>query len=253
MRESPRATMLVAAMIVAAGLAGWPAKSRSASELPLPAGIPGVVELVAVGPAAQGMNRDCSATGFLVNAEGTILTAAHAVDEARQCLAGSPAAKILARRSTPDPNVAEAVSCDVVAVDETHDLAVLKAQRPLQPVAESNFLLLSPQAADPGTAVAVSGHPTFAWQPRVQIGQVVRRERLPLFGENRERSDVLVLNIELHKGNSGSPVVRLADGAVVGIVERKDALRPAWSVAVEVRYAIELLDGAGVRWHSSSK
>lgn len=216
--------------------------------------IPGVVELVAVGPAAGSMNHNCSATGFLINAQGYLLTAAHAVQEARRCLAASPAGKILARASAPGSKLAPAVACDVIAVDETHDLAVLKTERPL-PIAavagRRNFLLLSTQAAQGGTPVAVSGHPHFAWQPRTQTGRVVRRERLRLFENNPAFSDALVLDIELHRGSSGSPVVRLPEGAVIGIVERQYVLHPGWSVAVSVRYATELLRRAGVAWHAS--
>jgi S1-C subfamily serine protease len=256
MRVVPAAVRMGAAMLAAMLAAGL---ACGAAERP-PAGqgtdVPGVVELVAVGPGARGMNRNCSATGFLINAQGYLLTAAHAVEEARQCLAGSPEARILARPSTPNPRLAQAVSCDVIAVDETHDLAVLKTSRPLPAAAETgepNFLFLSPQPAEAGTPVEVSGHPTFAWQPRTQTGRVVRRERLRLFENNPNPSDALVLDIELHKGNSGSPVVRLSDGAVIGIVERQDALDAGWSVAVSVRYAIELLTHAGIRWSTPPK
>jgi S1-C subfamily serine protease len=253
MRVASAVTLRVGLAIAALALACQAAEGPPATEAPY---IPGVVELVAVGPATGSMNRNCSATGFLINAQGYLLTAAHAVEEARRCLAASPAGKILARPSAPDSNLAPAVSCDVVAVDETHDLAVLKTERPL-PVAAGvggrDFLFLSAQAAEAGTPVAVSGHPEFAWQPRTQTGRVVSRERLRLFKGNPNLSDALVLDIGLHKGNSGSPVVRLADGAVIGIVEREYALHPGWSVAVSARYAIELLTQAGIRWHTAPK
>ncbi len=90
-----------------------------------------VVQLLAVGPSAQERNRECSATGFLINEEGYILTNAHVVQDAQRCLAASPKSKIMAKVSGEDSQVARAVSCDSVGIDEVHDLAVVKMERPL--------------------------------------------------------------------------------------------------------------------------
>jgi S1-C subfamily serine protease len=81
-----------------------------------------VVQLLAVGPGAGDKNRECSATGFFINAAGYILTNAHVVEEARDCLSGSAEAKIVAKFGGSDSQ-AEAVSCDLVGTDEAHDLA----------------------------------------------------------------------------------------------------------------------------------
>jgi serine protease Do len=215
-----------------------------------------VVELVAVGPSDHGKNRECEATGFLISEEGYILTNAHVVDQAQKCLAGSQSARILARPATPHPSVGSAVSCRLASLDELHDLALLKADRPFfhdPGEAIVSFLPLDPSEIEDGTAVAVTGHPAFAWQPLTLRGRVVRHATLPLSDATSAASQVLILDIALGRGASGSPFYLPADGRVVGIVVRKGSLRASQTVAVPIRYAIEMLDGAGVKWHASSK
>ncbi len=220
-----------------------------------------VVELLALGPGNQGKNRECQATGFLVNEDGYILTNAHVVDEARDCLASTPNEHILAKPLTAEPTMADAVPCDLVVSDEIHDLALLKAQRPLHrhasqsgpspatPVAEQDYLPLDATLPEDGTEVAVSGHPAFAWHAETRSGRIVGHESLALSGKDSEKSEIFYLDIRLLKGSSGSPVYRPSDGSVVGIVERKDLQHPGRTIAVAVRYAIELLERAGAKWH----
>ncbi len=215
-----------------------------------------VVELLAVGPGGEGKNLECGATGFLINSEGYILTNAHVVEEARRCLAGASGAKILAKPASPHPSVGKAVSCNVVKLDELHDLALLKTERPLfaDPAeAESNVAPLHAAEIDDGTEVAVAGHPEFTWQARIQTGRIVRHDKVALSDSSSMPSEVLIVDIALRKGNSGSPVYLAPDGGVVGIAERKDILRPSQAVAVPVRYAIELLDRAGIEWVADTK
>ncbi len=214
------------------------------------------MQLIAVGPEANGKNRECSATGFLVNEEGYLLTNAHVVEEVARCLKGSPGAKLLARLAQQDATTAAAVSCDLAGLDEIHDLAVMKAERTLRPrggeSSRSAFVLLEVSELPVGTPVIVTGHPAFAWQPVTQAGKVVRRESLALFEKSPVESEALVVDIPLKQGNSGSPVY-LEAGGVVGVIERRDSLRPSQSVAVPIRYAIELLDRYGVKWSASRK
>ena len=202
-----------------------------------------IVELIAIGPGEHGKNRECQATGFLVDEDGDILTNAHVVDEARNCLAGATPQRILAKPATAEPSAAEAVSCDIVSVDALHDLALLKAQRPLGKV----FFTLDPSEVQPGTEVSVTGHPAFAWHAQTQTGRVVGIGSVALSDSSSAKSDVLVLDIPLLKGASGSPVYRVSDGSVVGVIERKDLQHPGRTIAVPIRYAIELLDRAGVK------
>jgi S1-C subfamily serine protease len=206
-----------------------------------------VVQLLAIGPGAGDKNRECSATGFLINAEGYILTNAHVVEEARRCLAGSKDAKIVAKFAGTESQ-AEAVSCDLVGTDEVHDLAVLKLERLPPGEGKVNFVLLDARDVGEGTPVAVTGHSASIWQPKTETGKAIRRSALAFGEASSEKTDVLILDIPLQRGASGSPVY-LPSG-VVGVVSRQNPSRPAETVAVPVRYAIALLNRLSVRWHA---
>jgi serine protease Do len=208
-----------------------------------------VVQLLAVGPGAGDKNRECSATGFLVNEAGYILTNAHVVEEARHCLAGTAEGKIVAK-SAGSGSQAEAVSCDLVGTDEAHDLAVLKPERPPAGEGKVNFVLLDTRDVGDGTAVAVTGHSASVWQPATQRGSVIQHALVALDESSAARTEVLILSIPLRRGASGSPVYG-PSGAVVGVVSRQNPSRPAETVAVPIRHAIELLSRLGVRGHLS--
>ncbi len=210
-------------------------------------GASGVVQLLAIGPGAGEKKQECAATGFLVNDDGYILTNAHVVEDARRCLARSPGAKILAKFGPGDGRTAEAVACDVVAMDEEHDLAVLKTEFPLPEGQRGSFLRLSADSVPEGTHVAVTGHPSFVWQPRTFEGKVISRQELALSERTRRRTEVLVLDIPLLRGASGSPVY-VESGVVVGIVERQRPSNRLQTVAVPVAQAILLLDRHTIRW-----
>ncbi len=213
---------------------------------------PPVVQLLAIGPKAGGKDCKISATGFFVNEDGYLLTNAHVVEDARRCLATSPEAKILAKLASPAGRAAPAVSCDVVAVDEVHDLAVLKTERQPAEVAgpeDTRFALLDLAQVQVGSAVVVTGHPTFAWRPVTMTGQVMRRDSVRLTGNSPESTEVLAIDIAPRVGNSGSPVY-LPTGGVVAIVERKDPADASNTLAISIRHAIDLLNRYGVKWHA---
>jgi S1-C subfamily serine protease len=137
----------------------------------------------------------------------------------------------------------------VVWIDEVHDLALLKTERPLLAGPDSPpYAALDPSEATEGADVWVSGHPEFSWQPVTQAGHVVRRRRVYLAGENEASSDAVEIDLRLRLGNSGSPVYR-PGGGVIAVVDQRDALQPAHSVAVAIHYAIELADRLGVKWY----
>lgn len=236
-----------------------------------PASVPSaVVQLVAVGPGAHGHNEDCSATGFIINEDGTILTNAHVVEKSKECLAQSPGAKILAkfansgltRRASsakpgamqPTPMAAPAIACDVIGVDDLHDLAVLKPERP-PPSDDAGrtipYVLLGAARAAIGVPVKVTGHPASTWDASTQTGKIIARKSLPLFERSNEPSEMIVLDIPLKHGSSGSPVYLEAGGAVVGVVERQNTWDSFQTLAVPIGYAIELLNRLGVKWHAA--
>jgi S1-C subfamily serine protease len=211
---------------------------------------PAVVQLLAIGPGTGDKNRECSATGFLINAAGYILTNAHVVEEARHCLAGSAEGKIVAKFAGTGPQ-AEGVSCDLVAMDGTHDLAVLRLDRPREEKNRQDLAALDTSDVSTGTAVAVTGHSASTWQPTTQKGRVIGYTALALDDSRVEKTEVLILDVPLQRGASGSPVY-LESGAVIGVVSRQNPSRPAETVAVPIRLAIELLNRLSVRWTSDS-
>jgi S1-C subfamily serine protease len=215
--------------------------------------LPSVVQLVAVGPASKELNRECSATGFLIDEEGYLITAEHVVEAAKGCLEKAPGAKILAKLTISGPRTAEAVPCDVVGIDAANDLALLKTERPLlrAPGQKPPYAVLDVHAVAVGTAVSVTGYPVYAWQPVTQAGLVLWTGRTGLEETHAPPSlpsDAVVIDIHLRPGNSGSPVYR-TNGGVVAVVDKRDSLRPAHSVAVAIHYAIELAERYGAPWH----
>ena len=209
-----------------------------------------VVQLIAIGPAEHEQNRECSATGFLINEGGFLLTNAHVVEDAKRCLEKAPGARILAKLAVTDSRTAKAVRCDVVGLDEVHDLAILKTERPLfaGPGNSLPYAALDPRDALDGTDIIVSGHPGFYWQPVTSVGHVVRQRHVHLDGNDAAASDALEIDLRLRVGNSGSPVYR-PGGGVIAVVDQRDALQPSHTVVVSIRYAIALAERLGVTWH----
>jgi serine protease Do len=210
------------------------------------------VQLLAVGPGEKEQNRECSATGFLIDEQGYLITAAHVVEDARRCLEKAPGAKILAKLTINDARTAPAVPCDVIGVDTANDLALLKTERPL--IAgnggEPPYVELDARAVEVGTGVWVSGYPAFSWQPVTQTGHLTWRgkTRLEDIDANSSASDALMLDIHLRPGNSGSPVYR-PGGSVIGVIDKRDSLRPGYSIAVAIHYAIELAQRYRAPWY----
>jgi serine protease Do len=214
-----------------------------------------VVQLVAVGPADKEQNRECAATGFLIDEEGYLITNAHVVKDAQRCLEKVPGAKILAKLTIIDSRTAQAVPCDVVGIDGPNDLALLKTERPLlrNPGDKPPYVTLDARPVAVGTAVKVSGYPAFSWQPVTQAGHVTWRGRTRLEEIDcplPDASDALGVDIHLRPGNSGGPVYR-PDGGVIAVVDKRNPVQPTHSVAVAIHHAIELADRHGARWHAA--
>lgn len=212
-----------------------------------------VVQLISVGPAGRTQSRACSATGFLIDEEGFVVTNAHVVEDARRCLANAPEARILAKLATIDARTATAVPCNVIALDTTNDLALLRAAHPFSDAAVERplYASLDTGPVPVGTAVHITGYPESSWLPVTQSGQVVWFGRAPLAVYVRDAaasSDAFTLDIHLRPGNSGSPVYR-PGGGIIGVVDERHPLRPDYSVAVAVRYVIDLAQHNGARWH----
>jgi serine protease Do len=215
-----------------------------------------VVQLLAIGPAGREKNQECSATGFFINGDGYLITNAHVVEDAKRCLEKAPGAKILAKLAVTDSRTAQAVPCEVEAVDVPNDLAILKTERPLVAITggKAPYATLDTRPVVVGTAVAVSGHPAFSWQPVTQSGHVIWLGRT-LLEETDDPlpspSDAVEIDIHLRPGNSGSPVYRTG-GGVIAVIDKINPLQPAYSIALAIHYAIELAERHGIRWYPAN-
>ncbi|HLY63386.1 MAG TPA: serine protease [Terriglobia bacterium] len=248
-----------------------PAPSKLQSN---PAPVPStVVQLLAVGPGSHGKNQDCAATGFIINEEGYILTNFHVIEKSEECLADTPGAKIVAKfaasvlaaqpasgkhdASRSAEMTAPGVELEEFGRDEIHDLAILRPERPLSTSGASRvipFVLLdAAQVSIPmGAAVKVTGHPASTWDALTLSGKIIGHKSVPLYPRSDELTDMIVLDIPLKHGSSGSPVYLEAGSAVVGVVEQQNTPDKSQSLAVPIQHAIEFLNQRGVKWHAAA-
>jgi S1-C subfamily serine protease len=212
-----------------------------------------IVELLAVGPGPAGKSRECNATGFFVDDAGYLLTNAHVVDTFQKCREANGENEILAKFAGQMGKTVAAAVCQVIAVDKVHDLAILRVQlspgQPPQPLRA--FVSLDRREVDAGSRVNVTGHTGSAWEAVTQSGRIVRKETKQLAEKNPEKTSILIVNVPLELGASGSPVYHPETGGVVGIIEGREVRESVSSIAIPIRYAIELLDRFHVRWREA--
>lgn len=141
-------------------------------------------------------------TGFFIHKDGYLITGHHVIS---RCTDYS----VYARNST--------MRAELVAVDEEHDLALLKATFPSPYVAPFRP---SQRALASGDAVWVYGYPQDAWKTR----DPVLRAATLLEQKGAQGEDWLVqISRSVEQGNSGGPL--LDDlGRVVGVIAAKATL-----------------------------
>ncbi len=141
-----------------------------------------------------------SGTGFFVSADGLLATNLHVV---------GPAHRIEAVPAEGQP--VEVLG--IVARDEVHDLAVLRAG-----VTQSRPLLLATSALpDPGERIVVLGGP-LGLAGSLSEGIVAAvRDTSEIERQESRGTPLLQITAAISPGSSGSPVMKL-DGEVVGVV-----------------------------------
>jgi putative serine protease PepD len=158
---------------------------------------PGVVEIKAsiAGGGATG-------SGFIVDQEGTVVTAAHVVDEAS-------AVKVILQDGTVR-------NAEVFGVDDATDIAVIRFDpegielRPLE-LGDSTSLKV-------GAAVAAIGAPfEYAWS--FSTGIVSGLDRTIEAPNGFTVSHAIQTDAAVNPGNSGGPLLD-ADGDVIGVVDQ---------------------------------
>ncbi|TNC74998.1 peptidoglycan-binding protein [Rubellimicrobium roseum] len=152
-----------------------------------------------------------TATGFYVDARGTVVTTADAVAECRE---------VTLDESTP---------ARVVTTDPTLNLAVLQPQAELAPRAVAGFL---PGAPRIGAEVAVAGYPYGGALSRPAVTFGTLADVRGLNGEEQVRR----LDISTQPGDAGGPVLA-EDGAVIGMMLPREGTRQV--LPEDVAYALD--------------
>jgi len=165
---------------------------------------------------------------FFINSQGYLVTAAHVLQTFRDN--GQP--YILVDRPNAPPQTLKA---KIVAVDWTHDVAVLRATpNPFEGKFRVGFLPLASSRPAAGDAVVATAlHPaniktaaTYQmpiqdWSSAQVLGFVQTRE-----DPNLPETDLFLFSHEVQLGQSGSPILLASSHEVAGLVDGR-WLRPA--------------------------
>ncbi|MGH7663833.1 MAG: trypsin-like peptidase domain-containing protein [Gemmatimonadaceae bacterium] len=143
-------------------------------------------------------------SGFVIRADGVILTNAHVVS-------GAQSVSVALRDGTPHPAA-------VIGVDEINDLAVLKIDAtalPVAPLGNSDALLIGEWAIAIGNPY---GFLLGNTEPSVTAGVVSGTGRNLVGGGEGTAAylDMIQTDASINPGNSGGPLVNAA-GAVIGV------------------------------------
>ena len=164
---------------------------------------PSVVKVVGVIPGQQtffGMSDDqqVSGSGFIITADGYIITNNHVVD-------GTNQVSVILSDGTTMP--AKIISTDIFA-----DLAVLKVEGKMPGVA----ILGDSDILKPGESVIAIGSPLGDFRNSVTVGVISATGRTLDTGNGYEMENLIQTDAAINSGNSGGPLVNLA-GEVIGI------------------------------------
>jgi serine protease Do len=166
---------------------------------PPPPGAPGVEGQIA--------RRQAGGSGFIVAADGYILTNAHVVEGAEQVRVGLASSADPALHSIIRPQGPE-VAAEIVGVDRETDLAVLR-------VAEKNLPALPFGDSDQ----LRRGEIVFAFGSPLGLEESVTMGVVSALGRQRGPEDPMVFvqtDAPINPGNSGGPLID-TDGKVVGV------------------------------------
>lgn len=223
-----------------------------------------IVYPVSQSPSDRGFQYLFYGNGFFINREGYLLTAAHVLSQLSDA---QP--YIVLRLPMAPPRLLKA---DVIAIDQDHDVALLRATpNPFAGRYQVRFLPLAVARPAPTQGVLAAAlrpsrlkdpHTYDAFSEDRPSGQVLEYQFSQL-DRGRGDTELLLFNHDVLLGDSGAPVVSAESQAVVGLVEGRWLRAQAASVAaataqpnsgvgaaVPIHYAIPLLQQHGVAWQS---
>jgi S1-C subfamily serine protease len=165
-------------------------------------------------------------TGFIYDATGGILTAAHVVEGATQITVTLADGRTFAGT--------------VAASDTTLDVAVVKINAARLPV-----LTLATTAAQVGQTVLAIGDPLGEYPGSVTIGVVSGLDRSltvadELTGQPRDLAGMIQTDAAINPGNSGGPLID-ASGKVIGIISASSSTARGLGFAVPIAAASNLI------------
>lgn len=214
------------------------ATERSALVQVARAALPAVVSITTQEhPDSGGEPQKGIGSGFLISADGYVLTAAHVVDDAE-----SFTVTLLDPRGWP-----EEVPAKLVGSDPLTDCALLKVktERKLP------FLALgSAQDVEVADWVVVIGSP-YGLERSVSVGVVSAKGRTDIIpGARTSFVDFIQTDAAINPGNSGGPMIGL-DGKVVGIANAVNTTGQGIGFAIPVDVARAVVDE--LRLHGTVK
>jgi len=203
-------------------------------------------------PATPNLRGDLAGTGFFVSRQAYVLTAGHVITESAKVAREKGATRIqfkvgILLDTSSQKNMSfrgsfSFVNASSVAVDEVHDLALLKlAQNPF--TGEMRSGIVSPRGMLPlkvatarlkaalpaeGSDMLISGYPldipTFVTQKGMVASESFSVVAIPVQGgppgfSMPEAVDSILLDAVVNPGNSGGPVYDPGSGDVIGICE----------------------------------
>jgi putative serine protease PepD len=202
---TPAATVVTQAGVTsAAGSTGVPAATGTNLIAPLvEQAAPSIVSIhdsvTQTNQFGQTLQGQAAGSGFVLSADGTIVTNDHVIDGATDI--------------TVNFHDGTSASATVIAADPLSDLAVLKVDRtgltPL-PVGNSDTLQVGDQLVAIGNALDLSGQPT------VTTGIVSAVNRSIDEPNGVHLVDLIQTDTAINPGNSGGPLLNMA-GQVIGI------------------------------------
>jgi len=241
------------------------ARENPADETALSDAVCPIVYPVDQSPSDRGYHYLFYGNGFFINEQGYLMTAAHVLSQLR----GGQAYILL-----HDPSGrSRFVRADLVIVDRSHDVAILRATpNPFDGSHTVRYLPLSSDwIAQSQDVLVASTRPAKPLDAYTLDGSVADRSSGEVFDftfsqleKGRGDTELFLFNHQVRLGQSGAPVVAAGSREVVGFIEGQ-WLRPTSvsiptaaessaagvGAAVPMHYAIALLKQKDISWHTT--